>query len=85
MKAIISSTKHHYVAIVGIFLIIPVVLALIAGMVGCVQPEPQPELELELQCTPMVAAGDEHTVGLRFDGTVVAAIRSAELAGWDLF
>jgi hypothetical protein len=40
---------------------------------------------IEPEYTPMVAAGEYHTVGLKSDGTVVAAIRSAELAGWDLF
>ena len=48
---------------VSIFLI---TVALIAGMVGCVQPE------LERECTPMVAAGGWHTVGVKDNGTVVA-------------
>ena len=45
---------------VGILLI---AVALVAGMVGCSEPAP---------CTPMVAAGYSHTVGLKADGTVVA-------------
>ena len=46
---------------ISIFLI---AVALIAGMVGCGQPEPE--------YTPMVTAGGYHTVGVKFDGTVVA-------------
>jgi alpha-tubulin suppressor-like RCC1 family protein len=37
MKIILSSSRHHYVAIVSIFLIIT---ALIAGIVGCGEPKP---------------------------------------------
>ena len=36
------------------------------------------------QITPMVAAGGYHTVGLKTDGTVVAAGLEVELAKWDL-
>ena len=36
------------------------------------------------QVTPMIAAGDEHTVGLKSDGTVVAAGLEVELAKWNL-
>jgi len=61
MKIVLSSRRHHYVARAGIFLIM---VALIAGMVGCGEPAPP--------CTPMVAAGGGHTVGLKSDGTVVA-------------
>lgn len=35
MKTIPSSRRHHYVAIVSIFLTMLIALALIAGMVGC--------------------------------------------------
>ena len=38
MKIILSSWRHHYVARVSIFL---VMVALIAGMVGCTEPEPE--------------------------------------------
>ena len=79
MKTILSSRRHHYVARVSIFLI---AVALIAGMVGCAQPEPEPE------CTPMVAAGDVHTVGVKDDGTVVAVgsnyYGQCDVGGWDL-
>ena len=51
MKIILSSRRHHYVAIVSIFLIMLVMVALIAGMVGCGQPA---------EYTPMVAAGYYH-------------------------
>jgi alpha-tubulin suppressor-like RCC1 family protein len=70
MKIILSLWRHHYMARVGIFLIMLIVVALIAGMVGCGQAEPKPQPQLE--CTPMVAAGGRHTVGLKSDGTVVA-------------
>ena len=63
MKIILSSKRHHYVAIVSIFLIMLIMVALIAGMVGCGQPA---------EYTPMVAAGGYHTVGLKSSGTVVA-------------
>ena len=46
---------------ISIFLI---AVALIAGMVGCGQPEPE--------YTPMVAVSGSHTVGLKSDGTVIA-------------
>jgi hypothetical protein len=36
------------------------------------------------QVTPMVAAGFVHTVGLKSDGTVVAAGSEIELAKWHL-
>jgi len=35
MKRLLSSNRHYYVAIVSIFLITAIALALIAGMVGC--------------------------------------------------
>jgi hypothetical protein len=38
-----------------------------------------------LESTPMVAAGDAHTVGLKSDGTAVVAGIETELAKWDLF
>ncbi|MCJ7669488.1 MAG: hypothetical protein MUO61_03090, partial [Dehalococcoidia bacterium] len=60
MKMILSSRRHHYVARVSIFLL---TVVLIAGVVGCGQPA---------EYTPMVAAGSDHTVGLKSDGTVVA-------------
>jgi len=60
MKTILSSWRHHYAVRVSTFLI---TVALIAGMVGCGQPE--------TEYTPMVAAGGGHTVGLRSNGTVV--------------
>ena len=79
MKTILSSRRHHYVARVSIFL---VMAALIAGMVGCGQPAPP----LEPQYIPVVAAGDEHTVGLKDDGTVVAvgwnAYGQLDVDGW---
>ena len=59
MKIIPSSRRHRYVTRAGMFL---VTVALIAGVVGCGQPE----------YTPMVATGYYHTVGLKDDGTVVA-------------
>jgi alpha-tubulin suppressor-like RCC1 family protein len=62
MKTILSSRRDHYVAIVSIFLIMLITVALIAGMVGCAQPK----------YTPMVAAGGYHTVGLKADDTMVA-------------
>ena len=49
---------------ISIFLIM---VALIAGMMGCGEPGEPPS-----EYTPMVAAGYYHTVGLRSDGTVVA-------------
>jgi alpha-tubulin suppressor-like RCC1 family protein len=62
---------------VSIFLI---TVALIAGMVGCVQPE------LELGCIPVVAAGESHTVGLKDDGTVLAvgynAFGECDVGSW---
>ena len=78
MKIIISSRRHHYIVGVSVFLIMA---ALIAGMVGCGQsPEPGPEY------TPMVAAGSEHTVGLKSDGTVVAVGENyfgrCDVGGW---
>jgi len=89
MKIILSSTRHHYVAIVSIILIMLVTVALIAGMVGCGQPG--------FECTPMAAAGTYHTVGLKADGTVVAVGPSywfwaflevddslLDVDGWDL-
>ena len=72
MKIILSWRRHHYVARASIFLI---AVALIAGMVGC---DGEPEY------TPMVAAGGDHTVGLKDDGTVVAAGLEVELAKWNL-
>ena len=56
-----------------------VVIALIAGMVGCGQPG--------FECTPMViAAGYENTVGLKSDGTVVAVgwnnYGQCDIGGW---
>jgi len=54
---------------ISIFLI---VIALIAGIVGCDGGDSEPEY------TPMVAAGGVHTVGLKSDGTVVAV-------GWNDF
>jgi len=75
MKIILSSKRHHYVARVSIFL---VAAALIAGMVGCGQPEPE--------YTSMVAAGGYHTVGLKDDGTVVAVgwneLGQCNVGGW---
>jgi len=59
MKIILGSKRRHYVAIVDIFLL---TVALIAGMVGCGQAAPP--------CTPTVAAGYAHTVGVKSDGTV---------------
>jgi len=63
------------VARVSIFL---VAAALIAGMVGCGQPEPE--------YTSMVAAGGYHTVGLKDDGTVVAVgwneLGQCNVGGW---
>ena len=44
------------------------ICTLIAGMVGCGQPEPE--------YTPAVAAGWDHTVGVKPDGTVVAVGRN---------
>jgi len=80
MKILLSSCRHHYVAIVSIFLIMLIALVLITGMVGCVQPE------LELEYTPMVAAGEDHTVGLKSDGTVVAVGDNSrgqcDVGGW---
>jgi hypothetical protein len=35
MKTILSSRRHHYMAIVSIFLIMLIMVTLIAGMVGC--------------------------------------------------
>jgi len=35
MKTVPSSGRHHYVAIVSVFLIVSVALALVAGMAGC--------------------------------------------------
>jgi hypothetical protein len=75
VKTIPSSCRHHYVAIVSIFLIMLIALVLIAGMVGCEQPE------LELECTPMVAAGRDHTVGLKADGTAVS-VGPYDIDGW---
>ena len=47
-------------------------------MVGCGQPEPE--------YTPMVAAGYEHTVGLKSDGTAVAVgnkyYGQCDVGGW---
>ena len=65
MERLLSSRNSYHLARVGIFLI---TAALIAGMVGCGQPE--------LEYASMVAAGGYRTVGLRADGTVVAV-------GWD--
>jgi len=80
MRIILSSRRRHSVAIVSIFLIMLIMVALIAGMVGCGQAEP------ELECTPMVAAGEDHTVGLSSDGTVVAVGYNDEgqcnVGGW---
>ena len=61
MKVMFSSERRRYVARIGIFLI---AVALIAGMVGCGQPEPE--------YNPMVVTGYQHTVELKSDGTVVA-------------
>ena len=61
MKIIPSSRGRHYLARVGIILI---TVALIAWMVDSVQPE--------AEYTPIIAAGQYHTVGLKSDGTVVA-------------
>jgi heat shock protein HslJ len=75
MKIIPGSSRHHYLAIVSIFL---VTAALIIGMVGCGEPEPE--------YNPMVAAGGSHTVGLKSDGTVVAVGRNdngqCNVGGW---
>jgi len=78
MKIILNSRRHHYTAIVSIFLIMLIMVALIAGMVGCGQRE----------YTPMVAAGGFHTVGLKSDGTVVATgangNEQCNVGGWHL-
>ena len=77
MKIILSSWRHHYVVIVSTFLIMLIMVSLIAGMVGCGQPA---------EYTAMVAAGDEHTVGLKSDGTVVAVgwnkLGQCNVGGW---
>ena len=65
MKIIHSRRKHHYTAVISIFLIMLITVALIAGMAGCGQTG--------TEYTPMIAAGGYHTVGLMSDGTVVAA------------
>jgi len=56
--------RHHYVAIVGIFL---VTVALIAGMGGCSDGTSPPHYPIT-----RVACGEHHTVGVKADGTVVA-------------
>jgi len=61
MKIITILKTRRYTTRVGIFLII---VALIVGMAGC--------LPDEYEYTPMVAAS-YHVVGLKSDGTVVAA------------
>jgi alpha-tubulin suppressor-like RCC1 family protein len=65
---------------VSIFLIMLVALGLVAGTIGCGQPE------LEFGRTLMVAAGYHHTVGLKTDGTVVAVGGSSsgqcDVGGW---
>ena len=71
MERLLSSRNSYHLARVGIFLI---TAALIAGMVGCGQPE----------YTPMVAAGWGHTVGLKSDDTVVGVGLETELAEWNL-
>ena len=45
MKITLSSKRHHYLAIVGIFLI---TVALVVGMVGC-DPTPPPSQNLEIR------------------------------------
>jgi len=63
MKTILDWRTHGYLARVSVFLI---VIALVAGMIGCSQSEPE--------YTPMVAVGTLHTVGLKSDGTVIALV-----------
>ena len=74
MKTILSWRRYHYVARISILLVI---VALIAGVVGCGQPA---------EYTPMVAAGWYHTVGLKSDGTVVAVgdndYLQCDVGGW---
>ena len=75
MKIIPGLKRHHYVARVSIFL---VMVGLIAGMAGCGGGD--------LEYTPMVAAGGEHTVALKSDGTVVAVgsdeFGQCSVGGW---
>ena len=65
---------------VSVFLI---VIALVAGMMGCVQSG-----QSEPEYTPMVAVGTLHTVGLKSDGTVIAVgyndFGQCEVGGWTL-
>ena len=60
MKTSLSSRRRDSIKRFGIFLI---AVTLIAGMVGCGQPEHISMLVIE----------DGHTMGLKFDGTVGAA------------
>jgi alpha-tubulin suppressor-like RCC1 family protein len=65
-----SVRRQRCVARVSIFLTMLIMVASMAGIVGCGG--------LKSQYTPMVAAGESHTVGLESDGTAVAV-------GWDYF
>jgi alpha-tubulin suppressor-like RCC1 family protein len=64
MKMRPDSRRHHYRAGVGILVIM---VALIAGMAGCGGDGDGGGFET----SPMVSAGEVHTVGLKSDGTVV--------------
>jgi hypothetical protein len=81
MKTIRGSRRQHSAAIVSTFLTMLVTVSVIAGMTGCAAPAEYNPPEY----TPMViAAGGLHTLGLKADGTVVAAGPGVEVTKWNL-